>query len=49
MKNNAKKLLSVLLALCMALSFVTVASGSDKAYEGKIIVLHTNDVHGAID
>ena len=46
-----KKLLSLLLAFCMIAVFMpTMAFATpDKPYEGKLVILHTNDVHGAID
>ena len=43
-----KKLLSLLLALAMMLSLTIPASALDDVAEGTIVILHTNDVHGAI-
>ena len=36
------------LALLMPFSLITKADTGDE-YEGKIVILHSNDVHGAID
>ncbi len=46
-----KKFLSLLLAAVMTLSLAVTASAEepDKPLEGSIVILHTNDVHGAID
>lgn len=45
-----KKLLSVLLAVVMlfALSIPGLAADAEKPLDGSIVILHTNDVHGAI-
>ena len=50
------KLLALLLAMVMALGMTVTAfaEGEDTAtdaveYNGTIVILHTNDVHGAID
>lgn len=48
MNKKFKTLLSVLLAVCMIFMSFTVAFAAGE-YDGKLIVLHTNDVHGAID
>ena len=47
---KSKKLLSVLLALAMMFS-LTITAGAEetaKTMEGSVVILHTNDVHGAI-
>lgn len=48
-----KKLLSILLTLSMVISMMAVGTLSSYAwcqpYEGKIVVLHSNDVHGQLD
>ena len=48
---QSKKLLSLLLALAMLFSLSVTASAdeTDKALEGQIVILHTNDVHGGIE
>lgn len=46
-----KKLLSLLLAAAMMLSLAVTASAAEEeseSQEGTIVILHTNDVHGAI-
>lgn len=43
-----KKLLSLLLALAVMFSLTIPASALDDVAEGTIVILHTNDVHGAI-
>lgn len=48
---QTKKFLSLLLALAMMFSLVVTASAEEEAakpMEGQIVILHTNDVHGAI-
>ena len=49
---QTKKFLSLLLALVMMFSLAITASAAeedaDKPLEGQIVILHTNDVHGAI-
>nr|WP_325212518.1 5'-nucleotidase C-terminal domain-containing protein [uncultured Oscillibacter sp.] len=48
---QTKKLLSLLLALAMMFSLSVAASAAEedaKPLEGQIVILHTNDVHGAI-
>lgn len=48
---QTKKFLSLLLALAMMFSLAVTASAAeeeDKPLEGQIVILHTNDVHGAI-
>ena len=60
---NTRKLLALLLAVMMTLSFGAVSFGEDAAadaaddtyvgapeedYTGKTVILHTNDVHGAV-
>ena len=50
-----KKLISLILALCLALSLtlsfaepdIRTATAAD--YTGKTVILHSNDVHGQID
>ena len=49
-----KKLLALLLALILALSVVPALADYPAAvfptdYTGKTVILHSNDVHGAID
>ena len=45
-----KKILSLLLVLAMMLSLgVTVSAAEDDgSLEGSVVILHTNDVHGAV-
>lgn len=43
-----KKLLSLLLAVAMMFSLAVSAHAVDDVAEGTIVILHTNDVHGAI-
>ncbi|WP_325214210.1 bifunctional metallophosphatase/5'-nucleotidase, partial [Oscillibacter sp.] len=47
---QTKKFLSLLLALVMMFSLTVTASAEEEAkpLEGQIVILHTNDVHGAI-
>ena len=47
---QTKKFLSLLLALVMMFSLTVTASAEEaaKPMEGQIVILHTNDVHGAI-
>lgn len=47
---QTKKFLSLLLALAMMFSLSVTASAAEEAkpMEGRIVILHTNDVHGAI-
>ena len=49
--KHTKKLLSLLLVLCLILSLSCTAFAVDEAkpLTGKTVILHTNDVHGAID
>ena len=44
-----KKLVALLLVLCMVLSLGTVALAEEKALAGKTVILHSNDVHGAVE
>ena len=49
-----KRLLALVLALVMALVMMNAVSAEpaktfETNYEGKTVILHTNDVHGAID
>ncbi len=49
--KHMKKLLSLLLVLCLVLSLscTAFAAGVEKPLDGKTVILHSNDVHGAID
>lgn len=49
--KHTKKLLSLLLVLCLILSLSCTAFAADEAkpLAGKTVILHSNDVHGAID
>lgn len=49
--KHMKKLLSLLLVLCLVLSLscTAFAAGAEKPLSGKTVILHSNDVHGAID
>ena len=49
--KHTKKLLSLLLVLCLILSLSCTAFATDEAkpLAGKTVILHSNDVHGAID
>lgn len=49
--KHTKKLLSLLLVLCLVLSLSCTAFAVDEAkpLDGKTVILHSNDVHGAID
>lgn len=49
--KHTKKLLSLLLVLCLVLSLSCTAFAVDevKPLDGKTVILHSNDVHGAID
>lgn len=48
MNRKIKGVLSVLLSFCIFFMLFTLAFATGE-YDGKIIILHTNDVHGAID
>ena len=47
--KHTKKLLSLLLVLCLILSLSCTAFAVDEAkpLDGKTVILHSNDVHGA--
>ena len=49
--KHMKKLLSVLLAVLMVFSLMStaLAVGAEDSLEGKVVILHSNDVHGAIE
>ena len=49
--KHIKKLLSLLLVLCLVLSLSCTAFAAEaaKPLDGKTVILHSNDVHGAID
>ncbi|MBP9989201.1 MAG: bifunctional metallophosphatase/5'-nucleotidase, partial [Ruminococcus sp.] len=47
MNKKVRNILSLLLAMCLIFMSITVAFAAGE-YDGKIIILHTNDVHGAI-
>lgn len=49
--KHTKKLLSLLLVLCLVLSLSCTAFAVNEAkpLDGKTVILHSNDVHGAID
>ena len=48
--KHTKKLLAVLLVLCMVFALTCTAFAEDsKDMEGKIVILHSNDVHGALE
>ncbi len=47
MSKKIRNVLSVILVLCLIFVSSSVAFAAGE-YEGKIIILHTNDVHGAI-
>ena len=49
--KHMKKLLSLLLVLFLVLSLscTAFAAGAEKPLDGKTVILHSNDVHGAID
>ena len=48
--KHTKKLLAVVLVLCMVLALTCTAFAADsKDMEGKIVILHSNDVHGALE
>ena len=52
MKNSVKKVLSVLLLsviLIASVSAQAIYERSEKPYAGKTVILHTNDVHGALE
>ncbi len=47
--KNTRKILGLLLVVAMIMSFGVIASAEgEMPYEGKIVILHTNDVHGRI-
>ena len=41
-----KKWLGLILALAMALSMVAPAMAEEESLEGKLVIIHTNDIHG---
>ena len=48
--KHTKKLLAILLVLCMVFTLTCTALAEDsKDMEGKIVILHSNDVHGALE
>ena len=47
MRAMRRKIVSLLLAAAMAISLTVTAQGAE-TMEGDIVILHTNDVHGAI-
>lgn len=49
--KHTKKLLSLLLVLCLILSLSCTAFAADEAkpLTGKTVILHSNDVHGGDD
>ena len=49
--KQMKKLLSVLLAVLMVFSLMSTALAVDAedSLEGKVVILHSNDVHGAVE
>ena len=49
--KQMKKLLSVLLAVLMVFSLMStaLAVSMDEPLEGKVVILHSNDVHGAVE
>ncbi len=48
--KHTKKLLAVLLVICMVFALTCTAFAEDsKDMEGKIVILHSNDVHGALE
>ncbi len=56
-KSDTKRLLTLLLVLLLALTLPAAALAEQTAefgvpaedYTGKLVILHTNDVHGAVD
>ena len=48
--KHTKKMLALLLVLCMVFALTCTAfADSTKDMEGKIVILHSNDVHGALE
>ncbi|MBQ9045939.1 MAG: S-layer homology domain-containing protein [Oscillospiraceae bacterium] len=48
--KHTKKLLAVLLVLCMVFALTCTAfADGEKDMAGKIVILHSNDVHGALE
>ena len=48
--RNTRKVIALLLALVMALSLVTMAQATPAGeYSGKLVILHSNDVHGNVE
>ena len=48
--KHTKKLLAILLVLCMVFALTCTAFAEDeKDMAGKIVILHSNDVHGALE
>ena len=43
-----KRLLGILLTLCLVLSLAAVPTFAAGEFDGKTVILHTNDVHGSI-
>ena len=48
-EDTMKKLVALLLAVVLVLGLMTGALAADGELAGKTVILHTNDVHGAID
>ena len=49
MKKTFYRVTAVLLAFCMLFSAASAAASAAKELEGKTVIIHTNDVHGAIE
>ena len=47
-EDTMKKLVALLLAVVLVLGLMTGALAADGELAGKTVILHTNDVHGAI-
>ena len=46
--KKLSRILAVLLMVCMILSMIPTAFATGDEYAGKTVILHSNDVHGAI-
>lgn len=47
-KHMKKRLFSILLTVCLVLSLAALPAFAAGEYDGKTVILHTNDVHGSI-
>lgn len=49
MKSITKRVMAVILSVCLVLTFSAVLASAENEFAGKIVILHSNDVHGAVE